>query len=105
MRSKNTPDPMNAPEASGGLPAIAQAVDAPLTRAAIFLVATLKPGTDNRATLRSFCGHLGRLSCIHSVRFAPEHGMRFLRRAICCSTSELSGWTYALSWPVRLWRV
>src|ERR1700678_2721934 len=72
MRSKNTPDPMNAPEASGGLPAIAQAVDAPLTRAAIFLVATLKPGTDNRATLRSFCGDLAGI--VRAVEFRDLEG-------------------------------
>ena len=35
---------------------IAQPVVAPLTRAAIFLVATIKPGADNRRTVRSLCG-------------------------------------------------
>jgi porphyrinogen peroxidase len=72
MLSKNTPDPMNAPEASGRLPAIAQAVDAPLTRAAIFLVATLKPGSDNRATLRSFCGDLAGI--VRAVEFRDLEG-------------------------------
>jgi porphyrinogen peroxidase len=38
--------------------AIAQPIVAPLTRAAIFLVATINPGPDNRATLRSFCADL-----------------------------------------------
>ena len=38
--------------------AVAQPIVAALTRAAIFLVVTLKPGADNRATLRSFCGDL-----------------------------------------------
>ena len=38
--------------------AVAQPIVAPLTRAAIFLVVALKPGSDNRATLRSFCGDL-----------------------------------------------
>src|SRR5271169_3932038 len=52
------PDPISAPEAGGGLRAVAQPVAAPLTRAAIFLVATINPGFDNRATLRSFCGDL-----------------------------------------------
>jgi len=33
-------------------------VSAPLTRAAVFLVATIKPGPDNRAAVRSFCGDL-----------------------------------------------
>jgi len=37
---------------------VAQPIVAPLSRAAIFLVATLKPGSDTRATLRSFCGDL-----------------------------------------------
>jgi|SRR5271156_6714377 porphyrinogen peroxidase len=36
--------------------AIPQPVAAPLSHAAIFLVATLKPGDENRAALRSFCG-------------------------------------------------
>ena len=35
---------------------IAQPVVAPLTRAAIFLVATINPGADNRRTVRSLCG-------------------------------------------------
>ena len=48
------PDPMSAREPR----AVLQPVDAPLTRAAIFLVATINPGVDNRATLRSFCGDL-----------------------------------------------
>jgi porphyrinogen peroxidase len=37
---------------------VAQPIVAPLTRAAIFLVVTLKPGTDSRTTMRSFCGDL-----------------------------------------------
>jgi putative iron-dependent peroxidase len=49
-------DPKNTPEAAR---AIAQPIVAPLSRAAIFLVATLKTGDDARATLRSFCGDLG----------------------------------------------
>jgi porphyrinogen peroxidase len=39
-------------------PIISQPILAPLSRAAIFLVATLKPGDEARATLRSFCGDL-----------------------------------------------
>ena len=54
-------DSMIAPEAPGKLPAVAQAVDAPLTRAAIFLVVTVNPGSENRATLRSFCGDFAAL--------------------------------------------
>jgi putative iron-dependent peroxidase len=37
---------------------VAQPIVAPLSRAAIFLVATLKPGSNTRATLRSCCGDL-----------------------------------------------
>ncbi|MGD0544703.1 MAG: Dyp-type peroxidase [Candidatus Acidiferrales bacterium] len=37
---------------------VAQPIVAPLTRAAIFLVLTLKPGDEHRVTLRSFCGDL-----------------------------------------------
>jgi putative iron-dependent peroxidase len=48
--------PMRTPEAESGLRPVAQSVAAPLTRAAIFLIVTLKPGVDNRAALRSFCG-------------------------------------------------
>ena len=49
-------DPKRTPEAAH---AIAQPIVAPLSRAAIFLVATLKTGDDARAALRSFCGDLG----------------------------------------------
>ena len=55
------PDPTNTPEAAGRLPVLAQAVTAPLTRAAIFLVVTINPGAENRAALRSFCGDLAAL--------------------------------------------
>jgi putative iron-dependent peroxidase len=51
-------DLISAPAAVGGMRGVAQAVVSPLTRAAIFLVATLNPGPNNRATLRSFCGEL-----------------------------------------------
>jgi putative iron-dependent peroxidase len=37
---------------------VAQPVAATLSRAAIFLVATINPGLENRASLRSFCGDL-----------------------------------------------
>ena len=55
------PDPMSAPEGARGLRTLSQPVAAPLTRAAIFLVVTVKPGLDNRAILRSFCGDLAAL--------------------------------------------
>jgi putative iron-dependent peroxidase len=51
---------------------IAQPVAAPLTRAAIFLIATLNPGFDNRATLRSFCGDLAAL--LRAVEFRDLEG-------------------------------
>jgi len=59
--------PTNTPEAAGRSPALAQAVAAPLSRAAIFLVATLNPGPENRAILRSFCGDLAAL--VRAVEF------------------------------------
>jgi porphyrinogen peroxidase len=59
--------PMSAPETQGRLPALAQPVSAPLTRAAIFLVVTLNPGPENRAAVRSFCGDLAAL--VRAVEF------------------------------------
>jgi putative iron-dependent peroxidase len=61
------PDLMTAPESAGRSRPVAQAVAAPLTRAAIFLTVTVKPGFDNRATLRSFCSDLSAL--IRAVEF------------------------------------
>src|SRR6202051_1377187 len=61
------PDPTNTPEVAGRSPALAQAVAAPPTRAAIFLVAKLNPGSENRAALRSFCGDLAAL--VRAVEF------------------------------------
>jgi putative iron-dependent peroxidase len=55
------PDPKRAGNAAEGLRALAQPVAAPLTRAAIFLVVTLKPGSESRASVRSFCGDLSAL--------------------------------------------
>jgi putative iron-dependent peroxidase len=49
-------DPKSAPEP---VRALAQPIVAPLSRAAIFLVVTLKTDDGARATLRSFCGDLG----------------------------------------------
>jgi porphyrinogen peroxidase len=66
------PDPTSTPEAASKSPALAQAVSAPLTRAAIFLVATLNPGTDNRATMRSFCADLAGL--VRAVEFRDLEG-------------------------------
>ncbi len=61
------PDPTHTPEATGRSPVLAQAVAAPLTRAAIFLVVTINRSTENRSTLRSFCGDLAAL--IRAVEF------------------------------------
>jgi len=55
------PDSKSDRESPNRLPIIAQPVSAPLTRAAIFLVVTIKPGSDVRTTLRSFCGDLSKL--------------------------------------------
>ncbi len=52
------PDPKNGANAPQGVPALAQPVAAPLSRAAIFLVVTLKPEPQTRSTVRSFCGDL-----------------------------------------------
>jgi porphyrinogen peroxidase len=56
-----TPDSKSARNAAQGLHALAQPVAAPLSRAAIFLVVTLRPSPESRASVRSFCGDLGGL--------------------------------------------
>jgi porphyrinogen peroxidase len=63
---------MNAPKTADTSPVIAQAVSAPLTRAAIFLVATLNPGAEHRATLRSFCADVPKL--LRAVEFRDLEG-------------------------------
>jgi porphyrinogen peroxidase len=60
-------DSISPPEALERLPVVAQAVGAPLTRAAIFLVATLNPGVDSRSTLLAFCADLTAL--VRAVEF------------------------------------
>ena len=72
METDPHPNAMSTPEAEVRLPALAQAVAAPLTRAAIFLVATLNPGSENRAMLRSFCGDLAAL--VRAVEFRDLEG-------------------------------
>jgi putative iron-dependent peroxidase len=57
---------------AGVLRATAQPVTAPLTRAAIFLVATLNRGSDHSATMRSVCGDLGAL--LRAVEFRDVDG-------------------------------
>src|SRR5580658_9326304 len=66
------PDPTCTPEAASKSPALAQAVSAPRTRAAILLVATLNPGPEHRATVRSFCGDLAAL--VRAVEFRDLEG-------------------------------
>jgi putative iron-dependent peroxidase len=60
-------DPMDAPEQASGIVGLAQPVASPLTRAAIFLVVTLKPGPEPRSAIRSFCGDLSAL--LRAVEF------------------------------------
>ncbi|MFZ0283871.1 MAG: Dyp-type peroxidase [Terriglobales bacterium] len=66
------PNPMSAPSTAAGSPAVAQPVAAPLTRAAIFLVAALNPGIESCAAVRSFCGKLGAL--VRAVEFRDLEG-------------------------------
>lgn len=58
---------MTAPKAAVEPGVVAQAVAAPLSRAAIFLVVTINPGSDNAAAVRSFCADLSAL--IRAVEF------------------------------------
>ena len=60
-------DPMTRHDASESLRTVPQAVTAPLTRAAIFLVVTIRPGLENRAILRSLCADLAAL--VRAVAF------------------------------------
>src|ERR1700728_402646 len=72
METDPVPKPMSALADAKKSPALAQAVAAPLTRAAIFLVAKLNPGSENRAVLRSFCGDLAAL--VRAVEFRDLEG-------------------------------
>ena len=65
-------NPSNAPAATSGVRALAQSVAGPLTRAAIFLVATVNPGSENRETIRAFCGDLAGL--FRAVDFRDVEG-------------------------------
>jgi porphyrinogen peroxidase len=51
-------DPKSGGNAPEGVRALAQPIAATLTRAAIFLVLKVRPGAENRATVRSFCADL-----------------------------------------------
>ena len=70
----NNSDPVQeiALEAAGSSPAVAQPVASPLTRAAIFLVETVKPGSASRDTMRAFCGDLAAL--VRAVEFRDLEG-------------------------------
>jgi porphyrinogen peroxidase len=65
-------DPKCAPVGANSANAIAQAVVSPLTRAAIFLVLTIKSESDGRAVIRSFCGELAGL--VRAVEFRDIEG-------------------------------
>ena len=67
---------MSGPETGPGIRPVAQAVTAPLTRTAIFLVVTVNAGSGNRATGRSFCGDLPAL--VRAVEF------RYLEGGLTC---------------------
>ncbi len=77
------PDPKTTRSAADGLRALAQPVAAPLSRAAIFLVVTVKPGSENRAVVRSFCADLSAI--IRAVE------MRDLEAGLSCIMGVGSG--------------
>jgi porphyrinogen peroxidase len=71
---------LNSSGPAAGSPPVSQAVTQPLTRAAIFLIATVNPGPAASTAVRSFCGDLpallravgfrdieGNLSCIMGI--------------------------------------
>jgi porphyrinogen peroxidase len=68
-------DPISAPASAPEL-ATSQLVSSPLTRSAIFLVVTINPGDENRATVLSFCADLSAL--VRAV------GFRDLEGAVSC---------------------
>ena len=65
------PDQIGAPE-TADVQTIAQPIVSPLTRAAIFLVVTIKPEPANRAAIRSFCADFAAL--VRSVDFRYIEG-------------------------------
>ena len=67
---------MTPKETPGSLDAIPQAVTATLTRAAIFLVVTIEPGSDAGASVRSLCSDLAAL--VRAV------GFRDIEAALSC---------------------
>nr|WP_146691320.1 Dyp-type peroxidase [Bradyrhizobium canariense] len=58
---------MTGPETGADAGTVPQPVSAPLSRAAIFLILTINPGSENRSTLRSFCADLAGL--LRAVEF------------------------------------
>ena len=71
------------------LSVVAQPVAAPLTRAAIFLIVTVKPGPDTRAILRSFCGDLAGL--FRAVEFRDlEAGLSCVEAISRCMSGRIS---------------
>src|SRR5271154_4183509 len=109
------PDPKSAGKTTEGVRAFAQPVALPLTRAAIFLVVTLKPGSEVRSTVRSFCADLSgifravemrdleaALSCI--MGFGSADATQFPHPAICSFTFARSAWIFASRWPRKSWR-
>ena len=89
----------SAPEAAGGARAVPQPVSAPLSRAAIFLIVTVNPGADNRASLRSFCGDLPAL--VRAVEF------RDLEANLSCVIgigSDAWSWLFGEPRPAELHR-
>jgi porphyrinogen peroxidase len=64
-------DPISAPASAPELP-VSQLVSSPLTRSAIFLVVTINPGDENRATVLSFCAGLAAL--VRAVAFRDLEG-------------------------------
>jgi putative iron-dependent peroxidase len=63
---------LTAPSSESGLPPAPQAVLQTLTKAAIFLVATINSGSANCATIRAFCGDLPGL--LRAVGFRDTEG-------------------------------
>lgn len=75
-------DPISAP-ASAPEPAVSQLVSSPLTRSAIFLVVTINPGDENRATVLSLCADLSALE--------RAVGFRDIEGAVSCIMGIGSG--------------
>jgi putative iron-dependent peroxidase len=76
--------------AANDIAAVAQAVAAPLTRAAIFIVVTLKPGPLHRATIQSFCADLAPL--VRAVGFRDiEAGLSCVMGIGSAAWNELLG--------------